>query len=268
VSIRFDKHIPVEVDGLSALAHLSSHTPLSKQQIKQAMTNGCVWLESPLGTNRLRRIKKMLNIGDVVHIYYDEDIQNNRPEAAVLIADEKQYSIWNKPCGLYSQGTKWGDHHTVYRYAETHLKPQRPAFPVHRLDRAANGLIIIAHSKKTATAFLSLFKSRNIQKQYRATVENQLNDIELPLVLANDIDNKPARSKIIAFENSGNHSVVTIEIETGRKHQIRKHLAELGYPIVGDRLYGSGRSAENLMLQACYLKFVCPISHEIKEYSL
>lgn len=268
MTIRFDKQIIIDEADLSALAHLSSHTPLSKQQIKQAMTNGCVWLESSLGINRLRRIKKILNIGDAIHIYYDEYIQNNKPEAAVLIADENEYSIWNKPYGMYSQGTKWGDHYTVYRYAETHLKPQRPAFPVHRLDRAASGLIIIAHSKKTATAFHSLFKSRKIQKQYRATVEGQFNDIELPLVMSNDIDNKPALSKIITFENSGSHSVVTIEIETGRKHQIRKHLAEQGHPIVGDRLYGSGQSAENLKLQACYLKFICPISNEIKEYSL
>ncbi len=268
MTIRFEKHITIEDANLSALTHLSSHTPLSKQKIKQAMTNGCVWLESSLGTNRLRRIKKILNTGDVIHIYYDEEIQNNRPEAAVLIADENEYSIWNKPYGMYSQGTKWGDHYTIYRYVETHMKPQRPAFPVHRLDRAANGLIIIAHSKKTATAFLSLFKSRNIQKQYSATVEGQFNDIELPLVMSNDIDNKPALSKIIAFENRDHNSVVIVEIETGRKHQIRKHLAEQGHPIVGDRLYGSGQSTENLKLQACYLKFVCPISNEIKEYSL
>ncbi|MDT8283008.1 MAG: RNA pseudouridine synthase [Gammaproteobacteria bacterium] len=268
MTIRFEQQITIEDADLSALTHLSSHTPLSNQQIKQAMHNGCVWLESPLGTSRLRRAKKILNTGDVIHIYYDENIHNNRPEAAILIADEGGYSIWNKPYGMYSQGTRWGDHFTIYRYAETHLKPQRPAFPVHRLDRAANGLIIIAHSKKMATAFLSLFKSRNIQKRYRATVESQFTDLELPLIMSNDIDNKPALSKIVTSENSGENSLVIIEIETGRKHQIRKHLAEQGHPIVGDRLYGSARSTENMKLQACYLKFVCPISNEIKEYSL
>jgi len=236
--------------------------------MKRAMKNGAVWLESAHGIARIRRVKKILSAGDRLHIYYDEKIQNSEPDAAILIADEGQYSIWNKPYGMYSQGTKWGDHYTVYRYAETQLNPQRPAFPVHRLDRAANGLIIIAHSKKIATAFLALFKERKIQKHYKATVEGQLDKIELPLVLNNNIDNKTALSKIIAAEKKGKNTTITIEIETGRKHQIRKHLAEYGHPIVGDRLYGSGQTTENLKLQACYLKFTCPLSHEIKEYSL
>jgi len=268
VTENFTKTINIDEPALSALEHLSKHTPLNKQQIKRVMKNGAVWLESIHGIARLRRVKKILSVGDSLHIYYDEKIQNSEPDAAILIADEGHYSIWNKPYGMYSQGTKWGDHHTVYRYAETHLSPQRPAFPVHRLDRAANGLIIIGHSKKITTAFLALFKQRNIQKQYKATVEGQLEKNKLPLILTNDIDGKPALSKIIAVEQKNDNTVITVEIETGRKHQIRKHLAEYGHPIVGDRLYGSKYLTENLQLQGSYLKFTCPLSQEIKEYSL
>ena len=67
-----------------------------------------------------------------------------------------------------------GDHCTIYRWAEQQLKPERPAFIVHRLDRAASGLIILAHSKKMAQTFSQLFKNHDIQKQYRATVEGEL----------------------------------------------------------------------------------------------
>jgi len=268
VTNHFSKKIAIDDSGISALDHLSNHTELSKQRIKLAMKNGAVWLESAHGISRIHRVKKILSTGDYLHIYYDEEIQNGEVDAAMLVADEEQYSVWNKPYGMYSQGTKWGDHYTVYRYAETHLKPQRPAFPVHRLDRAANGLIIIAHTKKTATAFLALFQERKIQKQYRATIQGKLGDIKLPLILTNDIDGKSALSKIITAEQKGKNTLITVEIETGRKHQIRKHLAEYGHPIVGDRLYGSRRSTENLQLQACYLKFTCPLSNEIKEYSL
>ena len=62
--------------------------------------------------------------------------------------------------------------------------------------------------------------------------------------------------------------IVCFFFETGRKHQIRKHLSELGYPIVGDRLYGSGKSEENLQLQSNYLKFNCPLTDKTQEYSL
>ena len=170
---------------------------------------------------------------------------------------------------MYSQGSKWGDHCTIYRWAEEHLKPQRPAFLVHRLDRAANGLIILAHSKKIAAAFSALFKNRQIQKQYKATVEGNPDQLTLPYIISSDIDEKPALSTIIAiYPLDNNKSLVTIKIETGRKHQIRQHLSASGYPIVGDRLYGSGQNKENLQLQSYYLKFNCPLTNSVREYSL
>ena len=266
---RFEIHINVNRPEQTALVLLAENTPLSKQKLKSAMTKGSVWLESSIGVHRLRRAKKSVHENDTLHLYYDESIQNSMPAAAELIADEGEYSVWNKPYGMYSQGSKWGDHCTIYRWAEEHLKPQRPAFLVHRLDRAASGLIILAHSKKTAAAFSKLFKNRQIQKQYKATVEGNPDPLTLPYRISNDIEGKPAISTIIAIVAlDNNKTVVTIEIETGRKHQIRKHLSASGYPIVGDRLYGSGQSKENLQLQSCYLKFNCPLTNTVREYSL
>ncbi len=265
----FEKHIGVDTAEQTALVLLAENTPLSKQKIKLAMSKGSLWLESSIGIHRLRRAKKILKPGDTLHIYYDQAILDSTPEAAELISDEGEYSIWNKPYGMYSQGSKWGDHCTIYRWAEEHHKPQRPAFLVHRLDRAASGLIILAHSKKTAAAFSKLFENRQIQKQYKAIVEGSPVQLKLPYIISGDIDGKPAISKIIAINPLDNNKTsITIEIETGRKHQIRKHLSASGYPIVGDRLYGSGQSKENLQLQSYYLKFNCPLMNTVREYSL
>jgi len=265
----FDSHISISLPNKTTLEHLAEHTPLSKQKLKKAMTNGAVWLESSIGIHRLRRAKKILKANDVLHLYYDEVIQNTIPEKAELISDETEYSIWNKPYGMYSQGSKWGDHCTIYRCAETHLQPQRPAFLVHRLDRAANGLIILAHSKKMAAIFSDLFKIRQIQKQYKTIVEGEPGHLTLPYKIANDIDGKPAISTIISVKPVfDDRSMITIEIETGRKHQIRKHLSEIDHPIIGDRLYGTGKTKENLQLQSNYLQFICPVTGKIKKYSL
>ncbi len=265
---RFEKHISIDDNNVTAVEHLAGHTPLSKQQIKLAMKNGCVWLESSHGIARIRRAKKVLQPGDCLHIYYDAGIQNTSPPAATLITDETAYTIWNKPCGMYSQGTKWGDHCSLYRWAEERLKPQRPAFPVHRLDRAANGLMILAHSKKMAAQFSGMFRSHEIQKQYKATVEGRLDNLTLPHVINQEIDDKPARSSILFIEPHENSSKLIIEIETGRKHQIRKHLSQLGHPIIGDRLYGTKKTDFDLQLQSYYLKFTCPVTGTIKEYTL
>ena len=265
----FELHITAEKTQQTAVDLLAEHTPLSKQKIKNTMTNGAVWLESSIGIHRLRRAKKVVKENDVLHLYYDEKIQATKPDDAMLVSDEGEYSIWNKPYGMYSQGTKWGDHCTIYRWSEEHLTPQRPAFLVHRLDRAANGLIIIAHTKKTSKALADLFQKRQIKKQYLATVEGIIDDITLPYTISSKIDDKSAISIITAIKQlKDKKTLVTIEIETGRKHQIRRHLSEFGYPVIGDRLHGSGLSASNLQLQSNYLQFNCPISNEMREYSL
>jgi tRNA pseudouridine32 synthase/23S rRNA pseudouridine746 synthase len=261
------------VQAPTALDILASKNPLSKQKLKSVMSNGAVWLENDRGIDRLRRAKKSVHEGEILHLYYDEAIQETHPQPADLIADEGDYSIWNKPYGMYSQGTKWGDHCTIYRWAESQL--QRPSFLVHRLDRAANGLIIIAHGKKTAAAFARLFEKRKIKKLYRIEVTGNYEELRkmiqtLPYTISSPIDEKPAVSRIIAIEESEKKDriIVHIEIETGRKHQVRKHMAALGYPVIGDRLYGSKQLEENLQLQSRYLKFTCPISGSIREYSL
>ena len=188
----------------------------------------------------------------------------------MLVADEGDYSIWNKPCGMYSQGTKWGDHCTIYRWAETHLEPQRPAYLVHRLDRAANGLILLAHNKSTARAFLHMFEQRSIGKRYRATVKGDASHLPLPFVIDQQLDGKQAVSVILAadYDTAAHRTTVLIDIQSGRKHQIRRHLASIGHSVVGDRLYGSAESGEDLQLSSVFLDFTCPITNCPRSYSL
>ncbi len=201
-------------------------------------------------------------------MYYNAHIQQQMPPPAQLIADEGDYSVWFKPSGMYSQGSKWGDHCTVGRWAEQHLRPQRNAFVVHRLDRAASGLMLLAHSKKAAAALSALFRQRTVNKQYRVKVWGAFPGdnvrIEAPL------DGKPAVSgvSLLNYDSGRNQSLLQVGIDTGRKHQIRRHLADKGFPVVGDRLYGRGDREQDLQLQAVYLAFDCPLSGERQEYRL
>ena len=119
VNERFETHIRAENSGQTALDLLAGHTSLTKRQLKAATASGAVWLESRRGIRRIRRAKKSLTPGDTQHLYYDSRIQSQAAGGAVLVADEGDYSVWNKPYGMYSQGTRWGDHCTIYRWAET-----------------------------------------------------------------------------------------------------------------------------------------------------
>lgn len=267
-------HITIQIDGKTAIDHLTEASKLSRQTIKQAMQKGCVWLESDNYTQRLRRVKKVLKEGSTLHFYYDEKVLMTHPEEAHLLFDKGAFSIWNKPSGMLSQGSKWGDHCTIYRWAEQHLQPERPAFLVHRLDRAASGLIIIAHKKKTAAKFSEMFKKHEIEKHYQVWVEGDFSkhiSAEEPIkIITEKIDGKDAESHVflLEFDKEKNRSLLDVEIKTGRKHQIRIHLANISYPVVGDRLYGSGKSKEDLQLKAVTLFFNCPETGTEKKYSL
>jgi tRNA pseudouridine32 synthase/23S rRNA pseudouridine746 synthase len=159
----------------------------------------------------------------------------------------------------------------VVRWAERHLQPERPAFTVHRIDRAANGLILVAHSKRVAAALSALFANREVEKRYRALVAGDFSTQSGPLRVEEPIDGKEAISEFSLQEviDDGRRSLVNVRIETGRKHQVRRHLADLGHPVIGDRLYGNGEQDRmDLQLSAYFLAFRCPVNGERVEYCL
>ena len=135
----------------------------------------------------------------------------------------------------------------------------------------ANGLIMVAHSKTVAAALARLFQGREIEKRYKAIVEGDFSVHEEPLRIELPVNDK-ASASIATFEAlsaDGTRSLVDVEIETGRKHQIRRHLAESGFPIVGDRLYGNGvEGGEDMQLTAYLLAFECPVTDQHVEYRL
>lgn len=260
--------IPVDADGVNAVDLLSDATDLSKQQIKQAMQKGAVWLEAKGPAKRLRRAKKVLGKGDQLYFYHDPKVLAAEIDAPQLIADEGEYSVWYKPHGVLSQGSKWGDHCTLYRWSETHLQPQRPAMLVHRLDRAATGLMLLGHSKKATALLAGMFENRQLTKVYRVKVHGDLSALNQPITIDRSLEQKRSVSHVRCLESDGQCSLLEVTIETGRKHQIRQHLSGLGAPVVGDRLYGQTDDEEDLQLTAYRLAFECPLSGASRSYCL
>jgi len=279
---KFELHIDIVSAQSSIITELSKHCQinqhsLSNGQIKQAITKGALWLSRGKSTQRLRKVKKQLSPLDKLHFYFDEKVLSLLPDKAILIQDLHDYSIWYKPYGMLSQGSKWSDHCTIARWAETQLIPQRPAFIVHRLDRAASGLIIIAHSKKAAQGFSKLFEQHQLNKYYQVIVHGQFDAVNVSStarLIETDIDGKSAKSTFsyLDYHQDSNTSLLQVKIDTGRKHQIRIHSASIGYPVVGDRLHGNKTTdyPENLNLQLCAVKlsFNCPLSNKLSHFEL
>jgi len=262
----FECHISIEDCQHSAVDHIATASGLSKQRVKQAMQKGAVWLTQGSKTRRLRRASKTPKAGDSLHLYYNENILATVPSTPTLIADETSYSVWYKPCGMLSQGSKWGDHCTITRWVEQNLQPQRPCFTVHRLDRAATGLILVGHEKRSTATLSKLFQIRALKKHYRVIVHGQFPTEPPTQTFNSNIDGRTACShaRCLEYDDDNKKSLLEVVIESGRKHQIRRHLSEAGFAVVGDRLYGQGDDSQDLQLTACYLAFNFPNSNSNK----
>ena len=271
--ITIDAKIP---EGVKAVSILSEQTGMSQQRIKKAMKKGALWIEDDKGIRRLRRADTIPPTGSVLHFYYSPNVLEEIPPTPHLIADIKEYSVWFKPPEMLSQGSKWGDHCTINRWIETNMPfdhhPQRNCFVVHRLDRAARGLMMIAHKKNVAAKLSGLFEGREIDKRYHVVVEGEFHEGEQ--VIKTEIDGKSAHSIAhrIEYSEKKKRSLVEVQIKTGRKHQIRLHMSAIGFPVVGDRLHGIASDQENLHeeLQLCAysLDYMCPVSNQPEKFTL
>lgn len=250
-------------EAAEAIDLLTSTLPdLSKGRLKDAMNKGALSVQKGKQHRRLRRAQAIVQPGEILHLNYDDDLLSRRCEPAVLLADEQQYSVWFKPAGMLSQGNEWGDHLALLRFVELHFSQKRQVFLVHRLDREASGIVVIAHTKTAAAGLSLLMQQQKMHKTYHVQVRGQFSaalkargQVDLP------IDGKPSCSQFQILEEVLEPSRTWLEVTliTGRKHQIRRHFAAVGHPVMGDPQYGNhNQDPAGLALQAVSLAFALP----------
>lgn len=270
----FELHITVDDAQTTIVPLLQSQCELSVSELKLAIAKGALWIGRGKQVQRLRRVKKPLKPGEELHFYFNQAVLDQLAPEATLVADLTSYSVWYKPYGMLSQGSKWSDHTTITRWAQTHLIPERPVFIVHRLDRAATGLILVAHSKAAARGLSSMFEHHQLEKHYQIIVHGNHSERAQPDVITQDIDSKSAKSTFncLEYDAKADISLVDVKIDSGRKHQIRLHAAGIALPVVADRLHGdqSKQYTDDMNLQLCAvsLDFVCPLTGEQKSFKL
>lgn len=258
-----------EMAGVAACELLSRQSGLAKARIKDAMAKGAVWLGRGKGKKRLRRATTVLKAGEVLELHYDEELLARKPPPPRCLYDAGRYSVWLKPAGLLAQGTECGDHCSLLRLVEQHFQAKRPVLPVHRLDREATGLMLVAHDRKAAAALSALLQAGKIDKRYRITVQGSLEPAEGRIELL--LDGKPAitRYTLLSFDPASCCSHVEVALETGRLHQIRRHFAMIGHAVLGDPRYGVGnKNSTGLALIAVSLAFICPLTGKPVRVSL
>ena len=181
-----------------------------------------------------------------------------------IIEDNENFIVINKPIGIPVQsGTKSFRNVIDILKNTKYFKNSKP-FIVHRLDKETSGVLIIAKNRKFAQLFTSLFRIRKIHKTYLALVYGKVN--KSIKVMRDDLvyyeNNKKIFQKAISnlkvIKSNEGYSFLELNPITGRKHQLRKQLLNIGNPIVGDDKYflNNRRKIKNLMLHAYKIKFM------------
>jgi 23S rRNA pseudouridine1911/1915/1917 synthase len=192
----------------------------------------------------------------------------------ILFEDESVIVI-DKPAGLLTMATDRERERTAYAELRDRANRKRPAekvFIVHRLDREASGLLVFAKTIEAKERLQDQFKDHSAGRTYvavaagtvhpeRFTIQTYLAENAAMRVYSarNPAAGKLAITHVQVVRRAAKATMLEIRLETGRKHQIRVHLAERGHPIVGDKIYGSGLNPiRRMALHGARLEFRHP----------
>ena len=201
-----------------------------------------------------------------------------------ILFEDNHLIIVNKRAGDITQGDKTGDKplsEVVKEYIKNKYNKPGDVFlgVVHRLDRPTSGVIIFARTSKSLERLNKMLRDKTIHKTYWAVVKNHPKKEKNTLI--NYLKKNPKNNKSTAYSKEiqgskkailhytvlkklDNYSLIEIDLETGRHHQIRAQLAYVGSPIKGDLKYGFDRSNKDgsIHLHARKIKFTHPVSKE------
>ena len=200
-----------------------------------------------------------------------------------LVFEDRSVIVVDKPEGLLTMATSTERSKTAYALLREHTNSRRPPeklFIVHRLDREASGLLVFAKTIEAKERLQDQFKEHSAGRRYIAVVEGQVKakDFTIRSYLTenaayrvystkNTRIGKLAVTHVHVLRSMPKTTVLEVRLETGRKHQIRVHLAENGNPLVGDKNYGSRTNPiRRLALHGAHLEFRHPDTGKLMQF--
>lgn len=289
---------------LEKMQHLVRFSlPLPNKMLVLPMANE-YFKSLPVNSTKIE--KTIGRIDDLIHdahakiadLVEDQDlkISASSPDLEILYQDQYLVAV-NKPSGLLVHRSWLDTHATEFALQKVRNQIGQYVFPVHRLDRPTSGILLFALDKETAKQISEQFAEHKTTKRYLAVVRGYLEDGEIDYALREELDkiadkqakqDKPAQSAQTSYRclaktqlpiavrpyDSARYSLMELTPKTGRKHQLRRHMAHLRHPIIGDTSHGDGKhnamlrenfASHRLLLHAAYLSLSHPHTGELLE---
>lgn len=240
----------------------------------QVMVNGTV----------TRQFDLELKAGDTVLVNTTREFQMLRNPRLSIVYEDDDIIVVNKGYGLLSVGTdkiKTGTAYSILRDYLKRIDPRNKLFIIHRLDQHTSGLMMFAKNVKAKEAMQHNWNNMVLERRYVAVVEGKLepsegevrsylaeNSVHEVYSTDNPEEGQPALTLYRSLRCANGYTLVELQLETGRKNQIRVHMKDLGHPIAGDRKYGAKTSPiHRLALHAMTLRFAHPVTRADMNFS-
>ena len=277
------ENIVVDTDNMRLDAYISKKNEnISRTNIQRLIENGNI-----LVNGEERKISYKVQIGDNISINIPDPKETKIKAEEIpldIIYEDNDIIVVNKPKGMVVHPASGNLEGTLVNAIMSICKDSlsgiggeiRPGI-VHRLDKDTSGLLIVAKNDLAHINMSNQIKNRQVKKIYIALVRGNINEeeatINMPIgrstkdrkKMAVRKDGKEAITHFKVLKRYSNYTLLEVKIDTGRTHQIRVHLSEIGHPVVGDIVYSNGKNefgVQGQMLHAKSLDFKHPITNK------
>jgi 23S rRNA pseudouridine1911/1915/1917 synthase len=247
--------VPRDHAGLRLDRFIQLRIPRLSRTRAQKIIRACAFRSD----GRRRRPSEIVQEGEVVLLVRERFVEPTVPLTFEVLLDDGEVLAVDKPAGLPMHPTATYHKHTLSHLLRKHYEHEGGFVPqiAHRLDRETSGVVLCGRTRHAERTLKMAFEAHRMQKTYLAIVRGEIEGdalrIELPMASVREglhvlmevrpDDGLPAETEVKVLERRNGHSMVELYPRTGRQHQLRVHLAAIGHPIVGDKLYGPEREA-------------------------
>ncbi|MEZ3598723.1 MAG: RluA family pseudouridine synthase [Paramuribaculum sp.] len=246
---------------------------IKRTRLKQMLAHNQIAVNG----NPVSQFNHPLQPGDTVSVNFTREFQVFYNRRLKIVYEDDDILVVNKGYGLLSMGNDKVKDGTAYSILKDYLKrkdPRNKIFIIHRLDRDTSGLMMFAKNEKAKEAMQHNWNNMVLNRKYVTVVEG---DVEEPHGVVRSYlgetsqfevfsTDDPSQGKLAVtrwtrLKEGSEYSLLEVELDTGRKNQIRVHMKDIGHPISGDRKYGAEASPiHRLALHARTLRFIHPVT--------
>ncbi len=267
------KHFSIQAPA-ELLPFVTKNLPeIKRTRLKQMLAHNQIAVN---GTP-VRQFNHPVQPGDTVSVNFTREFQVFYNRRLKIVYEDDDILVVNKGYGLLSMGNDKVKDGTAYSILKDYLKrkdPRNKIFIIHRLDRDTSGLMMFAKNEKAKEAMQHNWNNMVLNRKYVTVVEG---DVEEPQGVVRSYlgetsqfevfsTDDPSQGKLAVtrwtrLKEGSEYSLLEVELDTGRKNQIRVHMKDIGHPISGDRKYGAEASPiHRLALHARTLRFIHPVT--------